>query len=134
MLGIEDYLARLPATHRQRGRALHRLVRRLFADAVVSFEYKMPTYRRADNFLSWSSKKRYFSIYTCSTQCIVAFRAKHPGVQAGAGWLKFRDQDEFPLADLAHVVRAALAPPARIRQAERAAARSRHAIGKRRAK
>lgn len=117
---VEAYLARLPEPRAGRGRALHALVLKLFPQAVVSLDYRMPTYRVGENFLAWASQKQYFSVYTCSTERIAAFKHKRPDVRSGVGCLNFRDRDVFAAADLRLVVKDALAPGKALLERERA--------------
>lgn len=110
MTTIEDYIAQLPASRRERGEAVHALVRRLFPAATASLRYRMPTYDLDGNFLAWSNKKACLSLYTCSAERIRSFRNRHPAHRCGVGCIHFRDQDPFPLSDIETVVRNALAP------------------------
>ena len=64
----------------------------------------------AGEFVAWASNQRHLALYTCSAERIAGFRARHPEVAAGRGCLRFRDSQRLPLADLAQVVRNALAP------------------------
>ncbi|MDH4095647.1 MAG: DUF1801 domain-containing protein, partial [Betaproteobacteria bacterium] len=89
---------------------LHGLILSLFPQAAISMQYRMPTYRLGENFVAWASQKRHLALYTCSDQRIAGFRARHPEVRAGKGCLRFRDGQRLPLADLAQVVKNALAP------------------------
>lgn len=109
--GIGRYLARVPEARRERARALHGLIMHLFPQATVSLAHRVPTYRLGENFIAWGSTQRHLAVYTCSGERIAGFRAQHPEVQAGLGCLRFRDSQRLPLADLAQVVRNALAPP-----------------------
>jgi uncharacterized protein YdhG (YjbR/CyaY superfamily) len=118
---IDAYLAQLAPARRGRGEALHRLVLKHFPDAVASLQYGMPHYRVGDAFFAWGSQKSYLSVYTCSVDRLLRFRSRHPEVKGGKGCLNFRDADAFPVADLALVVRDALAPTADIRARELAA-------------
>ena len=70
----------------------------------------MPTYRLRENFIAWGSLRQHLAVYTCSSERIAGFRARHPEVQAGLGCLRFRDRQRLPLADLGQVVRNAQAP------------------------
>lgn len=107
---IVRYLAQLPEARRERALALHGLILSLFPQASVSLGYRMPTYRLGAQFVAWASTKRHLAFYTCSAERIAGFRARHPEVEAGRGCLRFRDRQRLPLADLALVVRNALAP------------------------
>jgi len=107
---IGRYIARVPEARRERALALHGLILSLFPQAAASLEYRMPTYRLGTNFLAWGSMKHHLAVYTCSAERIAGFRARHPEVQGGLGCLRFRDSQRLPLADLAQVVRSALAP------------------------
>lgn len=107
---IVRYLARLPEARRERALALHGLILSLFPQATVSLGERMPTYRLGAQFVAWASTPRHLALYTCSAQRIASFRARHPEVAAGRGCLRFRDSQRLPLADLAQVVRNALAP------------------------
>jgi uncharacterized protein YdhG (YjbR/CyaY superfamily) len=107
---IGGYLKRVPEARRERALALHGLILSLFPQAAVSLEYRMPTYRLAANYIAWASTQRHLAIYTCSGERIAGFRARHPEVRGGLGCLRFRDSQRLPLADLAQVVKNALAP------------------------
>ena len=107
---IARYVAQVPEARRERALALHGLILSLFPQAAVSLEHRMPTYRLGANFIAWASQKRHLALYTCSEARIAGFRARHPEVSAGRGCLRFRDFQRLPLADLAQVVKNALAP------------------------
>jgi len=107
---IARYLAQLPAARRERALALHGLILSLFPQASVSLGSRMPTYRLGEQFVAWASTQRHLALYTCSAGRIAGFRARHPEIEAGRGCLRFRDRQRLPLADLAQVVRNALAP------------------------
>lgn len=107
---IVRYLPRLPETRRERALALHGLIVSLFPQAAVSLGQRMPTYRLGGQFVAWASTSRHLALYTCSAERIASFRAHHPEIEASAGCLRFRDSARLPLADLAQVVKNALAP------------------------
>ena len=107
---IGGYLSRVPLARRERALALHGLILSLFPQAAVSLENRKPTYRLGEEWVAWASQKRHLALYTCAADRIAAFRARHPEVDAGGGCLRFRDSQRLPLADLAQVVRRALAP------------------------
>jgi uncharacterized protein YdhG (YjbR/CyaY superfamily) len=107
---IAAYIARVPEARRERALALHGLILSQFPQAGVSFARRMPTYRLGENFVAWASRKGQLSLYASSEAPIAGFRARHPEVDAGKGCLRFGDRQRLPLADLAQVVRAALAP------------------------
>jgi uncharacterized protein YdhG (YjbR/CyaY superfamily) len=107
---IAGYLARVPEARRERALALHALILSLFPQAAVSLAHRMPTYRLGENFVAWASQKGQLSVYACNEESIAGFRARHPEVDAGKGCLRFGDRRRLPLADLAQVVRRALAP------------------------
>jgi uncharacterized protein YdhG (YjbR/CyaY superfamily) len=107
---IARYLARVPEARRERALALHGLILSLFPQAEVSLARRMPTYRLGGVWVAWASQKRHLSLYACAEDRMAGFRARHPEVDAGKGCLRFRDRQRLPLADLAQVVRAALAP------------------------
>jgi len=94
---------------------------KLFPKVSLSFDYRMPTYRCGENFLAWANHKRYFSVYTCSTERIGAFKHKRPAMRSGVGCLNFRDQDAFVAADLRMVVKDAPAPGKALLECGRAA-------------
>ena len=107
---IARYMARVPAARRERALALHGLILSLFPQAAVSLEHRMPTYRLGANFIAWGSMQQHLAVYTCSAERIAGFRARHARAQRGLACLRFRDSQRLPLADLAQVVRSALAP------------------------
>ena len=107
---IARYVAQVPEARRERALALHGLILSLFPQAAVSLEHRMPTYRLGEEWVAWASQKRHLALYTCAEERIAGFRARHPEIDAGKGCLRFRDSQRLPLADLAQVVRTALAP------------------------
>ena len=107
---IGRYIARVPAARRERALALHGLILSLFPQAAVSLDQRMPTYRLGTNTIAWGNTKQHLALYTCSAERIAGFRARHPEVRGGLGCLRFRDSQRLPLADLAQVVKNALAP------------------------
>lgn len=117
---IVRYVAQVPEARRERALALHGLILSLFPQAAISMEHRMPTYRLGANFIAWASQKRHLALYTCSEARIAGFRARHPEVSAGKGCLRFRDSQRLPLADLAQVVKNALAPGRAILAREKA--------------
>ncbi len=107
---IARYVAQVPQARRERALALHGLILTLFPQVEVSLAHRMPTYRLGENFVAWASQKRHLALYTCGEARIAGFRARHPEIDAGRGCLRFRDSQRLPLADLAQVVKGALAP------------------------
>jgi len=89
-LSIDNYLAGLAPARRVRGEAVHRLVLKHFPEAAVSLQHGMPNYRVGDSILAWGSKKSYLSVYTCSVDQLLRFRARHPEVKGGKGSLNVR--------------------------------------------
>ena len=117
---IARYVAQVPEARRERALALHGLILSLFPQAAISMEHRMPTYRLGEEYVAWASQKRHLALYTCSDVRIAGFRARHPEVSAGKGCLRFRDSQRLPLADLAQVVKNALAPGRAILAREKA--------------
>ena len=107
---IARYLARVPEARRERALALHGLILSQFPGVEVSMRRRMPTYRLGAEWVAWASQQRHLALYACAGERIAGFRARHPEVDAGRGCLRFRDTERLPLADLAEVVRRALAP------------------------
>ncbi len=111
---IDEYIAKLSDVRAARGRMVHALVLKRFPDAVMSLDYRMPTYRVGEHFLAWASQKQYVSVYTCSSERIAAFKHGRPDVKSGVGCLNFRDSDALTASELRRVVKGALAPGADI--------------------
>ena len=107
---IGGYISRVPEARRERALALHGLILSLFPQVAVSLENGMPTYQLGGEWVAWANQKRHLALYTCAAERIAGFRARHPEVDGGEGCLRFRDSQRLPLADLAQVVRRALAP------------------------
>jgi uncharacterized protein YdhG (YjbR/CyaY superfamily) len=107
---IGRYIARVPEARRERALALHGLILSLFPQAAASLERRMPTYRLGANFIAWGSVRQHLVVQTCSAERVAGFRARHARVQGARGCLRFRDGERLPLADLAQVVKSALAP------------------------
>jgi hypothetical protein len=50
----------------------------------------------------------YIAIYTCSSEIIAPYLAKHPNIDHGKGCLSFKDRDTLDLEALKAVIRLAL--------------------------
>ncbi|WP_455220258.1 DUF1801 domain-containing protein [Kaarinaea lacus] len=121
---VAQYIKSMPENRLEKARALHELIVQLFPEARLSMQYKMPTYHWRDNFIAWSNKKSYLSVYTCSRERIADFKQRYPEIPGSVGCLIFRDKGEFPLQALKKVIRNALSPGKAITDQEQAAVRN----------
>jgi len=91
--------------------SVHKLILRLYPDAVISMGYKMPTYRLGDGWLALANQKNYISLYTCGASHLVSYKQKHPQQKTGKGCINFRERDEIHHKDLETVIKSAIEFP-----------------------
>jgi len=108
---LEKYIENIPVERGERFNALHSLVMRLYPEADVGMDYKMPTYRVGEGWVAIANQKNYISLYTCGYHHIESFRKKHPGIKTGKGCINFRDRDDLPLMDIEQVIKHAIEFP-----------------------
>ncbi len=108
---VTAYFDAQPAERRALLEQLHGLIGSLYPAAVLSMEYRMPTYRVGEGWVAIANQKRYVSLYTCGAHHLEAFKAKHPGIRGGKGCLNFKPADALPLKDLEQVIRHAIEHP-----------------------
>ena len=58
-----------------------------------------------------ANQKNYVSHYTCGFHHMESFKAKHPGVNTGKGWINIKDKADFPAADIKQVACHAIKHP-----------------------
>lgn len=108
---VKKYIAEIPVERKNRFDSLHSLILRLYPDASVDMEYRMPTYRIGEGWVALANQKNYISLYTCGYHHIETFKTQHPQIKTGKGCINFRDKDEVPLKDLEAVIRHAIEHP-----------------------
>lgn len=104
---VADYTSRLTPQRSERMHALHHFILKLYPQAQISFQYKMPTYRFGNGWVSITSQKNYVSLYTCAREHIQPYVDAHPRVKCGTGCLNFHDGDAIAWADLESVLNSA---------------------------
>lgn len=108
---LENYIENIPVERGERFNILHSLVMRLYPEADVDMDYKMPTYRVGEGWVAIANQKNYISLYTCGEQHIESFKEKHSGIKTGKGCINFRDSDDLPLKDIEQVIKHAIEFP-----------------------
>lgn len=108
---VSDYIASAAVDHRQIMKTLHQLILRLYPDARVDMQYKMPTYHFGEGWVAMASQKRHVSLYTCGAPHIAEFKRRHPKIKTGKGCINLKPTDPLPLADLENVVTHAIEHP-----------------------
>jgi len=108
---VQDYINSIPKHRIDRFMSVHKLILRLYPDAVISMGYKMPTYRLGDGWLALANQKNYISLYTCGASHLVSYKQKHPQQKTGKGCINFRERDEIHHKDLETVIKSAIEFP-----------------------
>ena len=107
------YIDSIPAEHRPLFDRLHQLIVTAYPDAVVSFSYKMPTYRAGGRRLLLGAWKHGISIYGWQQDDDGGFVARHPALKTSTGTIRLRPEDAAGISDeeLLGLLRPALSPP-----------------------
>lgn len=108
---VIKYIENIPVERNERFNTLHALVLKLYPDANVDMQYKMPTYKVGNGWVALANQKNYISLYTCGHHHIESFREKHPDIKTGKGCINFRDRDDLPLKDIGQVIMHAIEYP-----------------------
>jgi uncharacterized protein YdhG (YjbR/CyaY superfamily) len=111
MTDVKAYFDAVPKERRSVVDALHALILRLYPDATVDMQYRMPTYHAGDGWVAIANQKHYVSLYTCGAHHLAEFKQKHPQIKTGKGCINFKCSDTLPLEDVELVVRHAIEHP-----------------------
>lgn len=106
--GIPQYIKNIPKSRKERFNSIVKLIRTLFPDSRESMDFKMPTFRLGDGWISIANQKNYISVYTCSPEHINSFKEKNPKIKTGKGCINIMDRDKLVIEDLKDVVKSAL--------------------------
>lgn len=107
---ISNYLAALPEDRRRALQQFHDWIVECFPAVAQSIDYKMPTYRHGDAWLSIGNQKHHFALYTCKPDNIAPYLDKHPKTKAGKGCLRFNKLETVDSLALIAVIRQTLGP------------------------
>ena len=108
---VQAYLDAVPCDRMSILNQLHKLILRLYPQAVVTMRYKMPTYQVGDAWVALANQKHYVSLYTCGSHHIAEFRKQYPRMKTGKGCINFKPNDPLPLRGVQAVVRHAMNNP-----------------------
>ena len=108
---VEAYFSALPDHRKEVVGKLHQMILRLYPEAAVDMQYRMPTYHARDGWVAIANQKHYVSLYTCGYHHISEFKTRHPQMKTGKGCINLRDSDPLPVDDLSAVVRHAIEHP-----------------------
>ena len=108
MSDVDNYIQLTPEQRRKRLISIHRLIMKLYPDAIVDMSYKMPTYRYGDGWVTLANQKNYLSLYTCGESHLESYKSRHPQQKTGKGCINFRARDEIHYDDLEYVIRHAI--------------------------
>lgn len=107
-MNFDHYVRDIPPHRKKYFLELLNLINDMYPDAVTSMKYKMPTFSRDEGWVALASQKRYISLYTCSAEHLDAFKKKYPNVKTGKGCINIQDRDDFPVIELATVIKSAM--------------------------
>ncbi|ADE53953.1 iron chaperone [Coraliomargarita akajimensis] len=105
---VTHYLESIPVERRDLLQQLIDTIHTVAPNAIESMDYRMPTYRSKDGWVSVANQKHYISLYTCSEDHIAEFKAKHPRIRCGKGCLNLKPRGALPLKDIKRVIEHAL--------------------------
>lgn len=104
---VEAWIANQPERRQARLRELCSLVMAVEPKAEVSFQYKMPSFMKADGGVSVGNQKNYVCVYFCAAHLVENIRMKHPDLNIGVGCVRIRDTQDVPLTELRKSLRLA---------------------------
>ena len=105
---FDQYLKNVPPKRKQIFLELLDLVNTMYPNSNPSMKYKMPTFTNGDGWVAIANQKNYISLYTCSAEHLEEFKKRHPKVKTGKGCVNIQDRDDFPVAELASVIKSAM--------------------------
>jgi len=108
---VAEYLHSVPQERQTFLLALHDMVLRLYPQASVDMQYKMPTYHVDEGWVAIANQKHYVSLYTCGYHHIEDFKQRCPKIKTGKGCINLKVKDDVPWPELEQVVRHAMDHP-----------------------
>lgn len=107
-MNFDQYLDNIPPHRKQVLLEILNLINMMYPDAKASMKYKMPTFTNGDGWVAFANQKNYISLYTCSLEHLEEFKKNYPKVKTGKACVNIQDKDDFPVAELASVIKSAM--------------------------
>jgi uncharacterized protein YdhG (YjbR/CyaY superfamily) len=107
----DAYLRSVPEARKALLDELHAMVLRLYPQASVAMQYKMPTYHVGESWVAIANQKHYVSLYTCGYHHIGRFKQRCPQIKTGKGCINLKVTDDIPWPELESVVKHAIDHP-----------------------
>jgi len=108
---VRAYIDRVSDDRRALLGRLRALLLAAFPEAQEVLWWSMPTYRLGNGWVALGYRKDGVSLYTCSAEHIIAFKAAHPRFRTGKACVNFRLADDVPAESLVQVARHAFDYP-----------------------
>jgi hypothetical protein len=105
---VDDYIATLSPLRAARVASVRRLAHAAFPDIVEAIDWKMPVFRRGDQYVAVASQKQYLSVYLSCLPLAEQVVASDPQLRGGKSCVNIRDSVAMPEAALAAAIAKAL--------------------------
>ena len=102
---VRLYIETAPDIHRKRLATLHNAIVAICPDVDISMKYKMPSYLRQGDWMSFKSQPQSITLYGSDSAGIAKFAENHPDIKAGKMTLKLADDVELPDDDAQILIR-----------------------------
>jgi uncharacterized protein YdhG (YjbR/CyaY superfamily) len=107
---VDDYLATLPEDRRAAVSELRQTIRAAAPEATEAIAYNMPAFRTHGQFLvSYAAYKAHYSLFPASAAVIEALGDEVKPYLAGKGTIRFRADEDIPVATITKIVKVRLA-------------------------
>ena len=102
---VDEYLDGLADERKHAVATLRSLILETVPQAEEGFQYKMPTYNAAGDFLAAvASQKHYISLYM-NTELVAAHRDELSHLNCGKSCIRFKKLEELPLETVRAILR-----------------------------
>jgi len=101
---VNEYIQSLGGIKREWVESLVNFIRSNYPQMPESFEYKMPTYKKGDNYIAFAAQKRYFSFYTENTRILDLIKEIIPQASFGKCCTRIKYSDKRGVEPLKGII------------------------------
>jgi uncharacterized protein YdhG (YjbR/CyaY superfamily) len=104
---IDDYLARVPASHRAALKRVRAIVRKAYPTAEEGFYYHLPAFRlNGKGLVAFRSSKAYCSLHPLSGTVLASLKSRLTPFECSRGTIRFTPEKPIPESLIKAILRA----------------------------